>query len=367
MLLLVRARPEAEPFDPRSSASLGTRGLVLLLEGQGAVVEIVRSAPEVGSSTRVLVLQDRLSGAQRDALLRFVDAGGLLVMADSASSILEGLTTAATIEGTVPGFAGSDVLAHVNVPLDDCDVPAMQRLRGLFVVNGTRFRVSVGARSCFVNVDGAFAVAIEHGAGVIVQLGDNELFTNGLLRYADNAPLATAMLAPTDASRVTILLGEQAAKSAADIGAGEDTLSDLIRPGVWMALTQLALAFILFALARAVRSGRPVREPAQVPIAGSALVVATGTLMKRANHVERAGWMLRGNLFRALCRRYHLPTTASIDELDAVVAADTSLPVGYVAAELQREVHDNQGLLELSNNLQTIREATLEALEGANP
>ena len=371
MLLLVRARPEAEPFDPRSSGSLGTRGLVLLLERQGAAVEIVRSAPEQGSPTRVLVLQDRLNDAQRDALLQFVDAGGLLVMADPDSSILDALATAGTIEGAVPSFAGNDVLAHVNVSLDDCDVPALQRLRGLFVASGTRYLVPGGARSCFVSADGAFAVTLEHGSGVIVQLGDNELFTNGLLRYADNGPLATALLAPTDAAQVSILLGQQAAKSAADIGAGEKTLSDLMRPSVWMALTQLALAFIVFATARAVRPGRPVREPAQVPIAGSALVVATGTLMKRANHVERAGWMLRGNLYRALCLRFHLPTTASIDELDAVVAANTSLPVGHVAAALQREVYDDRALLELSNNLQAIREATQEAtqeaLEGANP
>jgi hypothetical protein len=131
-----------------------------------------------------------------------------------------------------------------------------------------------------------------------------------------------------------------------------------------MALTQLAIAFIVFATARAVRPGRPVREPEQVPIAGSALVVATGTLMRRARHAERAGWMLRGNLYRTLCRRYHLPTTASIEIVDKMVADNTSLPVGHVAAVLQREVHDDQGLLALSNSLQAIREATLETTEG---
>jgi hypothetical protein len=132
-----------------------------------------------------------------------------------------------------------------------------------------------------------------------------------------------------------------------------------------MALVQLAFAFVVFATARAVRPGRPVREPAQVPIAGSALALATGTLMRRAHHTERAGWMLRGNLYRALCRRYHLSTTASIEAVDAAVAANTSLPAGHVAAVLHREVYEDQALLELSNSLQTIRESTLEALEGA--
>ena len=113
-----------------------------------------------------------------------------------------------------------------------------------------------------------------------------------------------------------------------------------------------------------------MREPEQVPIAGSALVVATGTLMRRARHAERAGWMLRGNLHRALCRRFHLPNTASISALDEVVAANTALPLGHVAALLQRNVFNDKELLELSNNLQTVRElthGTIETLEGANP
>jgi len=375
MLLLVRARPEAEPFDPRSSDSSGTRGLMLLLEQQGATVDIDRSAPEPGSASRVLVLQDRLSDLQREDLLQFVAAGGVLVMADAESTILDGLVVASTIEGAVPAFADNDPLAQLNVLLDDCDVPALAQLRGLFVVAGARFEVPEGARSCFANAGQAFAVAGEYGAGLIVQLGDNELFTNHLLRYADNGPLATALLAPTAVGRVSVLLGDEAAKSTADIGTGEKTLSDLLRPSVWMALAQLALAFIVFATARAVRPGRPVREPEQVPIAGSALVVATGTLMRRARHAERAGWMLRGNLYRALCQRFHLPTTASISALDEVVAANTSVPVGHVAAVLQREVYDDKALLELSNSLQAIRDVTLgtierlrtiETLEGAN-
>ncbi len=366
MLLLVRAQPKSEAFDPRSEATLGTRGLAQLLEQQGAAVDIGRSAPEPGSDARVLVLQDRLNDAQRSALLQFVDNGGVLVMADPQSEILNDLVIAETIEGAVPAFSDNSVLSHTNVPIEGCDVPALARLRGLFVANGVRFQVPDGARSCFRSDDAAFVVAVEFGEGLIVQLGDNEFLTNHLLRYADNGPLATALLAPGADARVSILLGQEAAKTTADIGTGEKTLSDLLRPGVWMALTQLAIAFIVFATARAVRPGRPVREPEQVPIAGSALVVATGSLMRRAHHAEHAGWMLRGDLYRSLCRRFHLPTTSSLAALDELVAANTSLPAGHVAAVLQQEVTDDQGLLDLSNSLQKIREVTLEMHEGAN-
>ncbi|MDP2290381.1 MAG: DUF4350 domain-containing protein [Actinomycetota bacterium] len=360
MLLLVRARPDPEAFDPRSGAGSGTRALVLLLERQGATVDVVRSAPEPGSDDRVLVLEDRLNDDQRADLLEFVIDGGVVVMADPESTLAFDEITTAPIIGSLPPGGTNDVDVQVNVALGECQVRALQHLRGVFVLSGLRFQLPVdGNVGCFGNESGAFVAAHQRGRGVIVQLGDNEMFTNSLLRYADNGPLATALLAPTDSSRVSILMGEDAAKSVADIGSGERTLSDLVRPGVWMALLQLALAFVVFAVARAIRPGRPVREPDQVPIAGSELVVATGNLMQRAQHAQRAGWLLRGNAYRELCRRMHLPATTSIPALDAAVAARTSLAPGHVAAVLEREVHDNDGLVRLSAHLQDIRDATL--------
>lgn len=360
MLLLVRARPDPEAFDPRSGGGSGTRALVLLLERQGAAVDVVRSAPEPGSDARVLVLEDRLNDDQRADLLEFVLDGGVVVMADPDSTFAFDDVTTAPIIGSLPPGGTNDIDAQVNVPLGACQVRALEHLRGVFVLSGLRFELPTDGNSgCFADESGAFVAAHQRGEGVIVQLGDNEMFTNSLLRYADNGPLATALLAPTDSSRVSILMGEDAAKSVADIGTGERTLSDLVRPGVWMALTQLAIAFVVFAVARAIRPGRPVREPDQVPIAGSELVVATGNLMQRAHHAQRAGWLLRGNAYRELCRRMHLPATTSIAALDAAMADRTSLPPGHVAAVLEREVHDNAGLVHLSATLQDIRDATL--------
>lgn len=357
MLLLFRAQPDPEPFDPRSDEGSGTRGLVVLLERQGATVDVVRSSPSAGDSARVLVLEDRLDDAQRRDLLAFADAGGVVVMADPESTLTGDRGSVTDISSSTPSFASGDVDSEISVPLDQCDVPALAHLRGLFVRDGVRFRGTSGP-SCFRNTAGAFAVVFTQGRGLIVQLGDNELFTNGLLRYADNAPLATALLAPASGAKVDILLGAGAAKSVADLGSGDRTLSDLVRPGVWMALLQLAIAFIVFAVARAIRPGRPVREPEQVPIAGSELIVATGNLMQRARHAERAGWLLRGNLYRELCGWLHLPPTTTIEALDTAVSSRTTLPPGTVAAALDREVHDDAGLVRLGVALQDIRDAT---------
>ncbi len=358
MMLLVRAQPHAQPFDPRSGADDGARGLVILLRQYGADVEVVRSVPTPGADRRVLVLQDRLNQDQRRDLRSFADAGGVVVMADPDSP-LAGDRSATTIDGSEV-VLGNDLSQQVNVPAGTCTIGSMAHLRGLYVYEGVELRVGPGESSCFGSRSTAFAVARPRAEGVVVALGDNKLFTNRYLRFADNAALATALLAPTSGSRLSIVLGAEAPKTVADIGTGDKSLSDLVRPGVWMAVTQLAIAFLVFALAKAIRPGRPVREPEQVPVAGSELVVATGSLMHRARHAQRAGWLLRGNLFRALCERFRLPSSTSIESLDAAVSARTDLAPGRISAVLHRDVSDHHELLQLSNSLQEIRDLVLE-------
>lgn len=358
MLLLVRARPDSEPFDPRSGDGDGARGLVLLLERYGARVDIVRSVPEAGSDLRVLVLQDRLDEEQSAGLMSFAEAGGVVVMADPQSDLTGGSldsTPLATDDMPAPTRGGT-AESEATVSVGECDIASLVHLRGLFVRDGVEFGVPADTPACFGDSRQAFAVALPSGRGAVVALGDNRLFTNDLLRYADNSGLATALLSPHPGGRVSILVGSEAAKSVADIGTGERTLADLVRPGVWMAITQLAVAFVIFAIARAVRPGRPVSEPEQVPIAGSELVVATGNLMQRARHTQRAGWLMRGNLYRDLCVRFHLPTTTSIVVLDTAATTIAGLTPDRLGACLRREVSTDAELLQLAAELQSIRE-----------
>lgn len=360
MMLLVRATPDSEPFDPRSESGDGARALVVLLERFGARVDVVRTVPAPGSDVRVLVLQDRLNDDQRDQLREFVREGGVAVVADPDSRFAPG-PGVADISAPEPIDSG-DALSESNVLPDTCGVGAVSHLRGLFVADGERFPVGVDDDSCFGSERRAFLVVRPIGAGQLVALGDNELFTNRYLRYGDNAGLATALLAPVDGASVSIVLGAEAPKTTADIGTGDKTLLDLVRPGVWMALTQLVVAFAVFAISRAVRPGRPVREPDQVPIAGSELVVATGRLMHRAGHTSRAGWLLRGSLHRDLCAEMRVPSSTSVESLDAVVASRTSLAPGHLAGVLHTDPIDERQLLDLSNRIQEIRDLVLEGV-----
>jgi hypothetical protein len=360
MMLIVRASPDTEPFDPRSGADDGARGLVLLLERFGASVDIVRSVPEPGDDRRVLVLQDRLSNDQREQLREFARAGGVVVMADPESPLV-GDVSDVTLEGTI-GSASNGALAESNVFPEQCPVPALQHLRGLFVPDGVLLRAN-GDASCFGDGETAFVAVRADGAGSVVALGDNSLFVNRYLRYGDNAGLATALLAPEEGSRVSIVLGSEAPKSTADIGTGERTLFDLIRPGVWMAFAQLGIAFVVVAWARGVRTGRPVREPDQVPIAGSELVVATGMLMQRARHTRRAAHLLQTQLHRDLCTQFRLPANTSIESVDATVSHRTGVPPGTITEVLRRDVHDHASLLALSNRIHEIKDLVLQGAE----
>jgi hypothetical protein len=87
VILVVAGRPQpGTPLDPRSTRPDGTRALVLLLETYGRV-DITDRVPGPQPNQRVLVLDDRLRDRQRTELLDWVEAGGVLVVADPDSSL----------------------------------------------------------------------------------------------------------------------------------------------------------------------------------------------------------------------------------------------------------------------------------------
>ena len=259
---------------------------MLLLREQGADVDVIHVPPANGDGARVLVLEDRLTDEQRDDLEGWVRAGGVAVVADR-NSPLAGAAPTTEVHAAVPA-AGDGAEAEANLDRGSCTIDVLQALRGVFVRNGVVHDVDRATDRCFDDGDGAFAFTRPLGAGVIVVLGDNGLLTNALLRYADNGPLATALLAPAPGGTVHFLVGRGPSQAPADLGSGDQTLADLIRPGVWMALVQLALAFVVFAIARGIRPGRPVDEPVPAPVEGSELVAAVGTVDAAAPATRRA-------------------------------------------------------------------------------
>jgi len=326
LMFLVRARPSPGPYDPRSSSPDGLRGLALLLERYGATVRVGDGVPAPGADGRVLVVGDRLDDGQRAALNAFVAAGGVAVVADPDSPYQH---TPAGDPGapSLPSSAerhdvprGDPTIFRSSVNRGVCTIAALEDLRGLAIERGRAFDVPAGATSCFGDRDRAVVRAVVSGAGTVVTIGDRALLTNRWLEYGDNAPLATALLAPDRGSTVTIVLGNGPRPAPTPEAGGDERLIDLVRPSVWMGLAQLAVAFVVLAIAVGVRPGRVVTEPVPSPLEGSSLVSATGNLMHRSGHAARAAQLLKYDVHRRLCERFGVPPSAPLSALDQELA-----------------------------------------------
>ena len=310
VFLVGRPRIDGPPLDPSSSGRLGTRALVLLLEDLGADVSVREGSPAAGDDV-VLVLSDALDDGQRADVRRWVEAGGRLVVADPSSSLQP--------------FPVGDLLRSATLHRR-CEVPALADVGTVDPVGGVGFDVPASGTPCFPGSGGAFVAVADVGRGTVVGIGGAGALTNGSLGDLDNAVLAAALLAPQPGTGVAVL-------RPAAVGGGERSLSDLVAPGVKGALLQLGLAFLLYALWRARRLGRPVPDPQPVPLAASELVVAVGHLLQQAGRRDQAGALLRTDLRRRLAERLGLPLDAPA-EVVATTAARTGIPIERLRAAL---------------------------------
>ncbi|MGE0881737.1 MAG: DUF4350 domain-containing protein [Acidimicrobiia bacterium] len=336
LVVLLSGGPTSDtPLDPSSTRNDGAKALVDLVEDFGAsvVVTHARSVPE--NIDRVIVLRDDLSDGQREEIDRWVRGGGTAVVADPKSLLVD---------------HSSFPLLGDTVTRQQCTVTALAGVNSLrTVVDTSQFRIE-GDRYCFGNERDAFVVSIAQGQGTIVGLGGPEVFVNEYLGDADNAVLATALLAPRDGLRIAWMAREAG-------GGGDESLSDLIPGGVKAMLLELVLAFVVFAVARARRLGRPVSEPQAVQIPGSEMVVAVGQLLERAHRRDDAAAAVRRDLRRLVRERYGVPDDAPVETVAAVLAARTGVDPQKVIAALSPEPlgHDDD-LVSAARRIEHLRE-----------
>jgi len=305
---------DGPPLDPRSDGPLGTSALVSLLEGLGAEVELSVGLP--GATEDVaLLLQDRLDQEQTEVLARWVRDGGTLIITDPGSSL-------------TPPFNGVGIeIPGQGRTLEPgaCTIEALDSVGTIEGGAAVRFRVASDDELCFGNrEEGAFVVTRGAGRGDVVAVGGAAFVTNELLDERDNAVLAAALLAPVAGTSVRFI------DAPVPAGGGDKSLSDLVPAGVKRGLLQLAIAFVLYALWRAIRLGRPVVEDQPVDVAGSELVAAIGRLLARTHARGAAAETLRSELRRTLRTRLGVPPSADTNTLAAVVAARSGLELELV-------------------------------------
>jgi len=338
-----RGEEEGNPLDPASPGPLGTKGLVEVLRELGGEVRVSGEPPGAGTET-ALLLSDDLSPVRRQRLLDWVGRGATLVVADPSSGV------------TAVEQAGSTQIGLLDAEIERrCDVAALADVGRVAAPGGIVFEIPEGqgtpggTRACFPRNDGAWLLVQPVGSGTVVRLGGASVLVNRELGEADNAVLLASLLVPAEGTTVQVLQPPLP-------GGGDAGLTDLIAPRVRLALWQLVVAFVLLALWRARRLGRPVAEPQPVQLPGAELVVAVGNLLQRARGRGQAAGLLTDDLRRSLAERLGLPPSTPADQVADTVAARTGIPRERVLRTLTRSTpRDEAELVALSQAIDTVR------------
>jgi hypothetical protein len=317
VVLLGGGQDDGAPLDPRSDGPLGTSALVSLLEGLGTDVELSVGLPDDQDDV-ALLLSDRLDPEQTEEVSAWVQQGGTLVVTDPASSFVPAQGLASDEDGVDPE------------PLDRgiCTIPALDGVEVVDAGAAHRYATARARASCLGSRDFAFVVVSADGAGSVVAVGGAAVVTNDRLAKADNAVLAAGLLAPRSGMTVRFV------DAPLPAGGGDKSLYDLISDGVRRAGLQLGLAFVVYALWRALRLGRPVREEQPVEIAGSELVAASGRLLERGRASGDAAEVLRSGLRRDVRARLGIPVDVPPDELAGVVAQRSGVALDQARAAI---------------------------------
>jgi Domain of unknown function (DUF4350) len=342
-----RGAEEGNPLDPASPGPLGTKGLVEVLRGLGGRVTVSAGQPGTGTDT-ALLLSDDLTPQRRQGLLDWVRRGGTLVVADPSS----GVTRVEPVGSTRFGLLDAEIERR-------CAVPALRDAERVAAPGGVVFEIPEGqgapgnrpgaTQACFPRNDGAWLLVQPLGGGTVVRLGGASALVNQQLGEADNAILLASLLVPVEGTAVQVLQPPLP-------GGGTAGLGDLIAPRVRLALWQLVVAFVLLALWRARRLGRPVAEPQPVQLPGAELVVAVGNLLQRARGRGQAAGLLTDDLRRSLAERLGLPPSTPADQVADTVAERTGIPRERVLRTLTRTTpRDEAELVALSQAVDTIR------------
>jgi hypothetical protein len=330
------------PLAPDSTSASGMRALVLLAESFGADVDVVDGAPTADRSVAFMPA-DRFGRTDTADMRRWVRNGGILVVADPQSSFVPRLG----------GLLGSGVVQDSSLEAGDCTIGALSQAQTVRVEGAFLFRPPTPSTRCFTVSGDALIVAIPEGKGTIVAVGGSSIFENSHLDDADNAVVAVSLLAPKQGTKVAFVRGPS-------FGAGDETLWGLIRPGIRYGLLQIALAFLVFAVWRGRRLGRPVLEIPRIEIEGSEFVEAVGHLLERTNSPTYAAAVLRADARREIARRVGGARADDPESLAAMLDVRLGADRNRVRALLiDQPVADENELVALAQQLQSLRQEVL--------
>jgi hypothetical protein len=326
----------------------GTVALERFLGRMGADVSSAEQPPERGV---FVLLADFRDEEQAASVLSWVEGGGRLVLAHPYAA------TASAVGVEPGGPIGRSVLGP------GCVAPEAAGVDRLTVsATDSGLELPPEAVGCFAAGGDPFLGVVPHGHGTVVALGGASPLTNELLLQTGNARMALRAFAPAEGCPAgTPVCGPVVFGPPAPAGFGQAL-------GLWASLPArakvvaagLALAFVVFALARGRRLGRPVVEEPLTVIPASQLAHAASGLYRNARADAHAGTLLRDAAAWRISRRLGFPT-ADAGEVRRLLEADGRLggAPGILGAPPPR---DDTELLELGEGLARLEAAAVEEL-----
>lgn len=274
MSSMLAARSRSDPDGPS-----GILALRRLLTGMGATVQDGADPPASGT---FVVDADLRTPEQAEELLDWVRSGGRLVVGDMTSAVVPMVQMAEDLHsgGVVSGCAAAEAAGVRRVATSDTT-------SGVIAEGPTPI-------ICFGPETGAFG-ARSLGRGRVVVVPDLALFTNEYLRQQDNARLAVQTFGTG-----TVVFGGPLPSGALLEGRG---VWASLPPVAKAIVLQIVVAFLIYALLRARRLGKPVDEETIAPIPAGELVRATAELYRSAKQPAHAATLMRRAMRTRLERR----------------------------------------------------------------
>lgn len=319
---------ERAPLDPTSADPDGLRGLLDLAISFGQDVDIATELPS-DTSVRLLLVRDRLGPRGREAVERWVRAGGRLVITDPASGLHD-------LEA---GGAPAADLVGPSARTPTCDLAAVAEVDSVSHADWTPYRVPAGGTGCFpAGPEEAWLVAQTVGEGEVVALGSPAPLVNRNLDRDDNAVLAAGLLFPGDGAALRVLPPDAAAQARAageDLGASEGSDPvDLLPAGLPGALVLVGLAIGAGLLAAGRRLGQPVEETLPPTVPAAELARSVGDLLQRAGSRSGAAHRLR------VAARDELATALGVDGDPQALARHAEARLGVPSETARRALLD---------------------------
>lgn len=320
--------------DPNGTGSEGLLAFNLFIQEAGGQTALDVGNPTPDIDVAVLatpVYNDVFAEIQGDddqtaenyaPILDWIEAGGILL-------------TSIDVPGGPTGGLSFDDDDDAVIPRGLCTLDSLAALDGVRPLAHAPVVAEAGDESCFGAGGEAVVVVRRLGSGQIVRLASMGLFFNRALDDADNAALAARLTRIDQAPTVGFLSGPPAGPLGGagggpvddegnPVGAGDDTLLDLVPRRVIAMLVGLGGAFLLYAISRGRRLGSPVVEPVPIELPSSSYVDAVGRLFGRAEQApQRSASILRSDLRNDLARRVGMSSEATTTDIaGAMVSID---------------------------------------------